>query len=201
MWPRSSVSVANRGASAPDSTTAFSGAHSPRSILFVANHTLPRACSSRVLLQHASTSGRLRAISTRTPRPGGAPAQCSLQFSPQQRQGLQRQCQGHSSKGHLEGGWSRQAKHAEHGGNQKVNALILSPLPLHSALAGSSFRMLHYKSKYLEVSMKHITFLVYVIASTSPELAVITELFSGRAPGLLFALLFFQGTIALCIRL
>lgn len=39
--------------------------------------------------------------------------------------------------------------------------------------------------------MKHITFLVYVIASTVPELAVEIQIFSDRSPGLFYALLVF----------
>lgn len=39
--------------------------------------------------------------------------------------------------------------------------------------------------------MKHIFFLVYVIASTAPELAAEIEIFSHRPPGLFYMLLFF----------
>lgn len=48
--------------------------------------------------------------------------------------------------------------------------------------------------------MKHITFLVYVIASTVPEVAVEIEIFSDRSPGLVYPLLFILENNSSCIR-
>lgn len=39
--------------------------------------------------------------------------------------------------------------------------------------------------------MKHISFLVYVITSTAPELVAEIDIFSHRPPGLFYTLLFF----------